>query len=237
MASSPPSERAAPCGASGDAFVAKLDAAGSALLYSTYLGGAAADLGLGIAVDGSGNAYVTGQTFSNNLPGGFTILRGPSDAFVTRINTNATGAASLLYSTLLGGTGDESASGIALDNSGYVYVSGQTSSADFLTSPGGVPTLLGFQTCLGSGLGGPCRSSGTDAFVGKFSPNAPPVLTSPGNKTIAEGSTLSFTLSASDPDGGQTLAFSISGGQQAGMSEFQRTFSWTPKLRGRASTQ
>jgi hypothetical protein len=221
------------CGASGDAFVAKLTSAGSALSYSTYLGGRAADLGLGIAVDGSGNAYVTGQTFSNDFPtaGAFhTGLRGLSDAFVTKINTNTTGAPSLLYSTLLGGAGDESASSIALGDFGFVYVSGQTSSADFLTAPGGAPTLLGFQACLGSGLGGPCQSSGTDAFVAKLSNNAPPVLTSPGNKTIAEGSTLSFTLSASDPDAGQTLTFSISGGQQAGMSLNPSTgaFSWMP---------
>jgi hypothetical protein len=222
------------CGASGDAFVAKLNAVGSALSYSTYLGGSAADLGLGIAVDGSGNAYVTGQTFSTDFPapGGFdTVLGAPSDAFVTRINTNVPGPTSLVYSTLLGGTGDESASGIALDSSGYVYVSGQTSSADFLTAPGGdTPTVLGFQTCLGSGLGGPCQTSGTDAFVAKLSNNAPPVLTSPGNKIIAEGSTLSFTLSASDPDAGQTLTFSISGGVQNGMSLISSTgaFSWTP---------
>jgi len=222
------------CGASGDAFVAKLNAAGSALSYSTYLGGALVDVGLGVAVDGSGNAYVTGQTFSTDFPtpGGFdTGLGGPSDAFVTRINTNTTGSPSLVYSTLLGGTGGESASGIALDTSSYVYVTGQTSSTNLLTAPGGdPPTVLGFQTCLGSGLGGPCQTSGTDAFVAKLSNNSPPVLTSPGNKTIAEGSTLSFTLSASDPDAGQTRTFSISGGVQSGMSLVPSTgaFSWTP---------
>ena len=174
---------------------------------------------------------MTGQTFSNDFPaaGGFdTGLGGPSDAFVTRVNTNATGAPSLVYSTLLGGTGNESASGIALDNSGYAYVTGQTSSPDFLT--GDPPILSGFQTCLGSGLGGTCQTAGPDAFVAKLSNNAPPVLASPGNKTIAEGSTLSFTLSASDADAGEAFTFSVTGGFQSGMSLVPSTgaFSWTP---------
>jgi len=206
------------CGASGDAFLAKLDAAGSALSYSTYLGGGAADLGLGVAVDGSGNAYVTGQTFSIGFPtaGGLPIsLGGISDAFVTRINTKVSGTPSLVYSTLLGGGGNDAAFGIALDGRGNAYVTGQTFSANFPT-PGGFDTIL---------------SGPSDAFVVKLSINAPPTLTSPGNRAVYELETLSFTLAAIDPDlPTDTLTFSISSGSQAGMSLNPSTgaFSWTP---------
>jgi hypothetical protein len=182
-------EIALTCGASGDAFVAKLNPAGSALSYSTYLGGAAADLGLGIAVDGNGNAYVTGQTFSTDFPtpGGFaTGLVAPSDAFVTRIDTKATGALSLVYSTLLGDTSAESAFGIALDNSGYVYVTGQT--------------------CLPPST---CSTTGIDAFVAKLSTNAKPTLAPIGDKSIDEEKQLTFTAVGFDADPAQTLTYSL----------------------------
>jgi hypothetical protein len=112
-----------------DAFVAKISANGATKVYATYLGGGADDLGLGIAVDTSGNAYVTGQTHSVNFPlmnpfqgtGGGVL----SDAFVTKLN--ASGSA-LLYSTYLGGSGVEQGTGIAVDNIGNAYVTGSTSS-------------------------------------------------------------------------------------------------------------
>ena len=90
-----------------DAFVAKLNAAGSALVYATYLGGSGDDRGLGIAVDGSGNAYVTGVTASTNFPtlnAYQSAYGGNGDAFVTKFN--ASGSA-LLYSTYLGGSGSD----------------------------------------------------------------------------------------------------------------------------------
>ena len=98
-----------------DAFVTKLNATGSALLYSTYLGGSGDEQGMGIALDTLGNAYVTGSTSSTNFPttpGAFqtAFAGGLSDAFVTKLN--ATGAA-LLYSTYLGGTGDDQGLAIA----------------------------------------------------------------------------------------------------------------------------
>jgi hypothetical protein len=99
-------------GGGDDAFVSKLNASGSALLYSTYLGGGGSDMGLGITVDSGGNAYVTGQTIANFppnfpvTPGAFqsTYGGGVGDAFVSQLNP--TGSA-LLYSTYLGGSGDE----------------------------------------------------------------------------------------------------------------------------------
>ncbi len=93
-------------GGSGDAFVTKLNAAGSALVYSTYLGGSDFDKGFGIAVDSLGNAYVTGFTLSTNFPTSSNPFQanngGAADAFVTKLNA----AGSALYSTSLGGNSD-----------------------------------------------------------------------------------------------------------------------------------
>jgi hypothetical protein len=124
-----------------DAFVSKLNATGSALLYSTYLGGSNADVGAGIAVDASGNAYVTGGTYSTDFPttpGAFqTTLDGNIDCFVSKLNP--TGSA-LVYSTYLGGTGFDQGSGIAIDASGNAFVIGDTDSSNFPTTPGAVQT-------------------------------------------------------------------------------------------------
>jgi uncharacterized repeat protein (TIGR01451 family) len=128
-----------------DVFVTKLNADGSAIVYSTYLGGNSDDLGLGIAVDSSGNAYVTGSTGSTNYPttpGAFqTTLHGSSyyngDAFVTKLNVDGT---ALLYSTYLGGSSSEQANGIAIDSTGNAYLAGYTYSNDFPTTPGAFKT-------------------------------------------------------------------------------------------------
>ena len=109
-----------------DAFVTKLNATGTALVYSTYLGGSGDDHGIVIAVDASGNAYVTGHTASSNFPttaGAYQAVYGGGryDAFVTKLN--ATGTA-LVYSTYLGGSGEDDGYGIAVDASGNAYVTG-----------------------------------------------------------------------------------------------------------------
>lgn len=115
-------------GGFSDAFVVKLNPLGT-IVYSSYLGGSGGDeFGRAIAVDGSGNAYVVGKTNSTDFPvenaaqpvyGG-----GPSDAFVAKINTNAVGAASLVYSTFLGGNGFDSGNAIAVDQVGNAYAAG-----------------------------------------------------------------------------------------------------------------
>jgi hypothetical protein len=108
------------------------------LVYSTYLGGTLAvggdDVGVAVTVDGTGSAYVTGYTYSSDFPttGGATWNAG-SDAFVTKLAP--TGAA-LLYSTFLGGSGEDSGQGIAVDAAGSAYVTGSTSSSDFPTTAG-----------------------------------------------------------------------------------------------------
>ena len=123
-----------------DAFVAKLDAAGTAVTYSTYLGGSGNDVGRGISVDAAGNAYVTGNTTSQNFPlrdalqpqhnGGIPDspdivtfeTGGPTDAFVSKVNTAAVGAASLVFSTYYGFDRNETGNSIALDAQGSTYV-------------------------------------------------------------------------------------------------------------------
>jgi hypothetical protein len=124
-----------------DAFVAKLNASGSGLVYSTFLGGFDLDDALAIAIDGSGNAYIGGETGSSNFPttaGAFDTTRnGAFDAFVTKLN--ASGSA-LVYSTYLGGLEVEFVVGAAVDASGNAYMAGITRSADFPTTPGAFDT-------------------------------------------------------------------------------------------------
>lgn len=115
----------------GDAFATKLNASGSALVYSTYLGGTDNDIGFEIAVDSAGSAHVAGVTRSANFPTANAFqstLKGTSDAFVTKLNAAGT---AFNYSTYIGGTTDDSANGIAVDSAGNTYVAGGTSSTDF----------------------------------------------------------------------------------------------------------
>jgi hypothetical protein len=147
-------------GSGEDAFVAKLNAAGSALVYSTYLGGSGGDRAYDVAVDGGGNAYVSGFTGSGDFPTAapFQSVRGGTgDAFVSKLN--AAGSALVYSSYLGGGTGVEHGYGIAVDGAGNAYVTGETSSTNF-------PTAGPFQTTFGG--------SATDAFVAKISTGAPP---------------------------------------------------------------
>jgi hypothetical protein len=115
-----------------DVFVTKLSNSGSSLVYSTYLGGIGDDTGTGIIVDGSGCAYIDGYTASADFPtqGPYQTYQSALDAFVTKLNASGNG---LIYSTYLGGSGDDYCWGIALDASDCVYIAGDTYSADFPT--------------------------------------------------------------------------------------------------------
>jgi hypothetical protein len=129
-------------GGGQDAFITKLNASGSALVYSTYLGGAGLDIGYGIALDGAGNAYVTGITSGSfpTTPGAYqTVYGGLGDAFITKMN--AAGSA-LIYSTYLGGSGAETNTSLAVDGSGNVYVTGSTTGF-FPTTAGAYQTVVG----------------------------------------------------------------------------------------------
>jgi hypothetical protein len=156
----------------GDTFITKLNAAGSGLVYSTFLGGSSSEVSTDIAVDQSGMIYVTGSTRSTDFPttqgafqpshGGGTCGPPPNtypcyDAFVTQLNEPGT---ALVYSSFLGSSGVETGSSIALDSSGSAYLTGFTSSFDFPTTPGA------FQTACGN----PAPYC-DDAFVTKVAPD------------------------------------------------------------------
>jgi hypothetical protein len=133
---------------STDAFLTKLNADATGLLYSTFLGGSGSnERASGIGLDASGNAVITGQTTSVDFPTKNAlqaVMSGPGDAFVAKFDPSATGDASLLYSTYLGGSGVETGRAIAVDASGRVYVTGQTaSSADFPIGNAVQPTYGG----------------------------------------------------------------------------------------------
>ena len=127
------------------------------LSYSTYLGGSGGDTGEGIAVDGSGNAYIIGSAHSINFPtttGAYQTSYGTDgDAFVTKLN--ATGTA-IIYSTFLGGTANDYGASIAVEGSGDAYVTGVTYSTNFPTTTGAYQSSLG-----GNG--------NSNAFVAKLS--------------------------------------------------------------------
>jgi hypothetical protein len=122
-------------GGDGDGFVTELSKDGSALVYSTYLGGSGFEQGSSIAVEG-GNTYVTGPTDSTDFPttaGAFERTnRGALDVFVTKLAKDGSG---LIYSTLVGGSDEEESDGIAVEG-GLAYLTGLTRSADFPTTPG-----------------------------------------------------------------------------------------------------
>ena len=161
-----------------DAFVTKLDAAGSAVVYSTYLGAGLSDSANGIAVDAAGNAYITGSTWSTNFPTvrPFQLARGGDlDGFVTKLN--ATGAA-LVYSSYLGGgefssdtfsEGEDAGVRIAVDADGAgAYVTGVTRSPSFPVTPGA------HQQAFGGGLCSSWQYRCADAFVVKIADTPAP---------------------------------------------------------------
>jgi hypothetical protein len=119
-------------GSGYDVYVAKLGPGGSELLYATYLGGAQSEAAYGIAVDGSGNAYVTGNTSSSNFPttvGAYDeSFNAGIDVFVTKLSADG---ATLDYSTFLGGNGQDVGFAVAVDSSANAYVTGYTGSSDF----------------------------------------------------------------------------------------------------------
>ena len=173
-------------GGGTDVFVAKLNSTGSALLYSTYLGGSGDEEGW-LTLDLAGNVYLVGNTSSANFPttpGAFqTIRRGSVDAFVAKIDPSQTGIQLLIWSTYLGGSADEPENfGIAVDSSGNVYVTGGTTSSDF-------PIVNGLQTT---------KSANEDAYVAKL------------NST---GSSLLFStyFGGNGDDGGTGIAVDPSG--------------------------
>ena len=127
-------------GGDRDAFVIKLNASGTRLIYATLLGGSGYDYGLAIAVDGADSAFVTGGTGSSNFPttpGAFDTSRNGGDAFVVKLNAEGSG---LAYATFLGGREYDDTLDIALDGAGNAYVTGYTGSSNFPTTAGAFDT-------------------------------------------------------------------------------------------------
>ncbi len=144
-----------------DAFISKVSADGTKLIYSTLLGGHGYDLALAIAVDSAGRAHVTGMTESTDFPLKNALkseLGEPWDVFVTKFNA---AGSDVEFSTLLGGAGTQQAMGIALDAIGNIYLCGYTDSADF-------PTVNAFQPDFGGG--------GGNGFVTKLSADGSAIL-------------------------------------------------------------
>jgi hypothetical protein len=203
-------------------FVTRLNSSGSALVYSTYLGAAAGDFANAVAVDSSGKVYVAGQTSSSSFyatPGAFqTANGGLYDAFVTVINAAGNG---YVYSTFLGGSGNDEAYGIAVDSLGDAYVTGATISTDF-------PVKSALQSYGGN----------TDAFVTKLNPSGSALVYSTylgggqfdsGGSIAVDGSNNAYVTGQTDstaptpfPTVGATQS-TLGGGFDAFVSEINST--------------
>lgn len=127
-----------------NAFVTKLDPSGTTVVFSTYVGGSGGDAGVGIALDNSNNIYVVGTTSSSDFPTAGAPFQqfksGGQDTFVAKLNPLGN---ALVYSTFLGGSGDEKAGGIAVNSAGNAFVTGQTGSTNFPTASPAQSTLAG----------------------------------------------------------------------------------------------
>jgi Beta-propeller repeat len=194
-------------GGGTDTYVAKLNPTGTSLLYSTYLGGSKAEIAYAIAVNNSGNAYVSGYTCSSNFPittGALKTTYSSSscttwggNGFVTELSADGS---SLVYSTYLGGSGNEVAFGLALDSSGVVHLTGRTNSSNFPATPGA------FQ---------PKYAGSIDAFYAELNPS---------------GTALNYStfLGGSQSDAGYVIALDPAGNSYVGGRTYSNNFPVTP---------
>jgi uncharacterized protein (TIGR03437 family) len=200
----------------GDAFVTKLNTDGSQLMYSTYLGGSADDAPSAIAVDAAGNAYVGGFTISRDFPTTANALQTSykgaeaqndfyhlGDGFITKLNPTGT---AFVYSTYLGGRGDDAVSALAVDASGSVYATGATTSPDFPVTAGVVQTVNAGPLILPFAE----RIVG-DAFVAKLKPDG-------------TGLVYATFLGGSGDDAGQAIAVDSGGNAYVGGSTASTNF-------------
>ncbi len=199
---------------SADAFVMQFTPAGNAVTYASYLGGSGNESGIGLAIDGSGNAYVVGQTTSTNFPTVAPIqaanasLNAAADVFITKV---AAGGTSLLYSTYLGGAGDDFGNDIAVNAGGDAFITGQTSSTNF-------PTANARQTANGGS---------SDAFVARISTSGD-VQLSISDVRLSEGNAGTtnavFTVSLNKAaTGAVTFNFATSDGTATAGSDYVST--------------
>ena len=179
-------------GLHGDAFVAKFANASSNVIYLAHIGGTLHEVGISVAVDETGNAYLTGYTDSTNFPvenALFPTISGtffpplgfPIDAFVTKLGSQGT---NLLYSTYLGGEGVDEGIGIAIDGAGNAYIAGYTES-----------TNIPYATYLGSAI---TNKGGGDGFFAKIAPNGASLI----NFTYLNGTNLDVASDIAATDDG-----------------------------------
>lgn len=166
-----------------DAFLTKFNITGGLILYSTLLGGSGNDVGNAVVVDSSGTTYIAGETDSFDFPVTSDVLKkehpgSDTDGFVARLRTTSSRTASLLYSTYLGGSGQDSPRGLAVGSAGSAYVTGATDSVDF-------PLQSAFQSTLAGGA--------SDAFVAKLD-------------SLARGLIYSTYLGGDGKDSGEAVA-------------------------------
>ncbi|HLI56000.1 MAG TPA: SBBP repeat-containing protein, partial [Actinomycetota bacterium] len=206
----------------GEGFVSELNPSGSALLYSTYFGGGSATGGPGgadattsptaIALDGQGDAYITGETtnatsfptstVTTPVPLQGTFLGQFNDGFVAKFDSAASGSASLVYSTYLSGSaGSDEGLGVAVDASGDAYVGGSTASTDF---PGASASPIQ-----------PANGGGQDGFLTELNPSA-------------NGQLWATYLGGSGSDAVNALALDSAGNLYATGFEGSPTFTVTP---------
>ena len=223
-------------GGTSDAFVAKLDALGASLMFSTYLGGTSTDQALGIALDALARPTVTGTTNSATYPttcGAFdTTYNGAGDVLVTRLDT---GGGSLVYSTFLGGSGIDNGFAIAVDATAHAYITGQTFPFGAVPYP---TTPLAFDTIA---------NGSTDVIVTKLDMIAAATLDlEPTTDTNVVGTphTVTATLTgvAGGPCAGITVYFTVttavataaspSSGSDVTDANGQATFTYTAALPG-----
>lgn len=147
------------CSTNFDAFALKLNSTGSALLFSRCIGGSSEENGRGIALHWDGGVFVTGHTASAGFPtttgAAQTVFGGANDAFVARLDA----AGGMIYSTFVGGTGDDRGYGVAVDSTGAAWITGSTRSANFPVTAGAVQPTFGGGTNV------------ADAFVAKIAPD------------------------------------------------------------------
>jgi hypothetical protein len=223
-----------------DTFVTALNPGGTALVYSTYLGGSREDYGLGIAVDANSNAYITGYTASPDFPHTTGVVqathRGGYDATVTKL----TASGALAYSTFLGGSADDYGLAIAMDSGGNAYITGDSSSTDFPIAgpvqgpPGGVfnafvtqvnasGTAVNYSTYLGgggfeTGYGIAVDASGAAYVVGNTVSSDFPVTASAAQPSLGGGSDAFFArIIVGAP---QTITFATLSGVAIGVPPF-----------------
>lgn len=217
-----------------DVVVSKLDSSGSALIYSTFIGGSSSDYGAGIVVDSELNAYIAGSTLSTNYditPNAFQSTNGGNgDAFVSKLNSTGT---ALIYSTYIGGTDGDYARGIALDNFGNAYITGNTWSINYDCTPGALQpnngggsydvfvtklnatgTALIYSTYIGGDSNEVARSIAVDAagcsfIAGDAGPNY--LITAGAFQTVNAGGSDLFVTKLS-PSGNEAIYSTYIGG-------------------------